>query len=136
MILSDTKMIVDLLSQSRTSKAEWSRATYERATASDTIGCNLIIVAEVAAGAARPEELSDDLDRFRIETLELSIDAALAAGRAFAAYRQRGGQRTTILPDFLIGAHAAALGATLVTRDRRLATDFPDLTLITPESHP
>ena len=39
--------------------------------------------------------------------------------------------------DVTIGAHASALGATLVTRDRQwFATYFADLSLITPETHP
>ena len=136
MILLDTNIVIDLLSRSRAPEAEWSRAAYNSAAASNIVGCNLVILAEVAAGAARPDELTDDLERLRIEILDLSVDAALAAGRAFAAYRRRGGQRQAILPDFLIGAHAVVLSAPLITRDRRIASYFPDLTLITPESHP
>lgn len=136
MILVDTNIIVDVLGSARTDPVEWSRKSFERAGDVDLIACNHVVLAEVAAGAARPHELLDDLDRLRIEILPYTDDAAFAAARAFAVYRERGGSRRTILPDFLIGGHAAVLGATLLTRDRRLGSYFPDLTLITPDTHP
>jgi hypothetical protein len=41
--------------------------------------------------------------------------------------------RTRTLPDFLIGAHAAIAGMTLLTRDpRRYRTYFPKLKIIAP----
>ena len=40
-----------------------------------------------------------------------------------------------MIADFLIAGHAVVLNAALVTRDkRRIASYFPELTLITPES--
>ena len=55
------------------------------------------------------------------------------AGKAFRAYRARGGTRTSLLPDFLIGAHAAAAGLPSLARDvARYRTYFPAVTLIAP----
>ncbi len=60
-------------------------------------------------------------------------EALFAAGKAFGGYRARGGPRLSILPDFLIGAHASVLGVPLLTRDpKRLRAHFPQLDLITP----
>jgi hypothetical protein len=63
----------------------------------------------------------------------------IGAGRArrrsprFLSYRRRGGTKSTPLPDFDIGAHAAIAGFRLLTRDaRRYRTCFPKLELITP----
>ena len=52
---------------------------------------------------------------------------------AHADYRQCGGQRSMILPDFLIGAHALLESTGLLTRDgRRYRQAFPGLRLILP----
>ena len=59
--------------------------------------------------------------------------ALFSAGKAFQRYRSAGGVRTGVLPDFFLGAHAAVIGAPLLTRDtRRYRTYFPELTLIAP----
>jgi len=135
-IFVDTNIVIDLLGAEPAILSGWSGRTYARALATDRLCCNHVVLAEVAAGAVRPDETIGDLDRLRIEVLDLSAAAALSAGKAFAAYRRRGGRRETILPDFLVGGHAAVLGAALMTRDRRLASYFPDLSLITPETQP
>jgi predicted nucleic acid-binding protein len=71
------------------------------------------------------------VDRFRHETLP--YEAAFLAGKAFIAYRRRGGTRTSALPDFYIGAHAAVRGHRLLTRDAtRYRTYFPTVELIAP----
>ena len=67
--------------------------------------------------------------------MKLPYQAGWRAGLAFLQYRRAGGQRTALLSDFYIGAHAEAAGLTLVTRDAgRYATYFPAVVLITPEA--
>jgi len=56
------------------------------------------------------------------------------AGKAFLAYRRRGGQKRSSLPDFYIGAHAAVRKYRLLTRDvARYRIYFPTVTLIAPD---
>jgi predicted nucleic acid-binding protein len=63
----------------------------------------------------------------------LPYEAAFLAGKCFLAYRRRGGAKQSPLPDFLIGAHAAVSGYSLLTRDAaRYRTYFPKLSLLTP----
>ena len=136
MILIDTNIIIDLLGTHETATASWSRRLYASVSGGEPLACNHLVLAEVAAGAERPAELLRDLERLLIEVLALTDEVALAAGRAYSEYRRRGGKKGRVLPDFLIAGHAEALGAVLMTRDQRIATYFPDLTLITPETHP
>ncbi len=45
-------------------------------------------------------------------------ECADVAGVLWREYRRRGGQRTRVMADFLIGAHAQVRGGRLLTRDR------------------
>jgi len=95
---------------------------------------NPIVYAEVSAGFDRIEDLDDAVpaDDFRREALP--YQAGFLAGKAFLAYRRRGGQKRSSLPDFYIGAHAAVRGYRLLTRDvARYRTYFPTVTLIAPQ---
>jgi predicted nucleic acid-binding protein len=77
--------------------------------------------------------LDEFLDMLDIQMLELPRSAARLAGLAFRSYRQRGGTKTGVLPDFFIGAHAQAEGYKLLTRDAgRYKTYFPKIKLICP----
>ena len=64
----------------------------------------------------------------------LTENASLLAGKMFRAYRREGGPRTTILPDFLVAAHAATQADSLATEDRGyLRRYFPTVRLLSPE---
>jgi len=53
------------------------------------------------------------------------------AGKTFLDYRRNGGARSSTLPDFFVGAHAAVAGLRLLTRDAaRYPTYFPAVQLI------
>lgn len=131
-VLVDSNVILDL-AYADTSWGAWSRAAIADAAADAVLVINAIIYAEVSVGYARIEEVESVLpaDRFRRE--ELPYQAAFLAGKSFLAYRRRGVMRTSPLPDFFIGAHAAVRGYRLLTRDtRRFRTYFPTVELITP----
>jgi hypothetical protein len=67
--------------------------------------------------------------------VHVPFEAAFLAAKAFARYRQQGGVRTSTLPDFFIGAHAAVSGLRLLTRDdSRYRTYFPKVTFISPDA--
>ena len=59
--------------------------------------------------------------------------AALRAGETWHNYRKRGGRRSRVIADFLVGAHASVQADRLLTRDRGFyRVYFPDLTVIDP----
>jgi len=97
------------------------------------LAINPVIYAEVSIGYTTIEDLELLLPAVDFRRLDLPYEAAFLAGKAFLSYRRRGGNRTTPLPDFYIGAHAAVSGLRLLTRDpRRYRTYFPTVHLIAP----
>ena len=130
MIFVDTNVIIDLL-EPGSAWNDWSR---RRIATADRMIADMIVVAETAS---RFDNLAAALSAFAdldIEIADYPLEAAFAAGSAFLRYRRGQEQRTKLLADFFIGAHAESLGLPLLTRDARLYRRyFPELTLITPE---
>lgn len=114
--------------------AGWSEQALIDAADDGQLAINPIIYAEVSIGFATIEELDDALPAETIVRVQLPYEAGFLAGKAFINYRRRGGARTTPLPDFYIGAHAAIAGFRLLTRDAaRYRTYFPTVAVIAPE---
>jgi predicted nucleic acid-binding protein len=114
--------------------AGWSEQALIDAADDGQLAINPIIYAEVSIGFATIEELDEALPAEAIARVQLPYEAAFLAGKAFINYRRRGGTKTTPLPDFYIGAHAAIAGFRLLTRDAaRYRTYFPTVAVIAPE---
>lgn len=131
-ILVDSNVILDVATDDAVWGA-WSSAALARASDESLLVINPLIYAEVSIGF----ESIEDLDRLLPETVfrreSLPYGAAFLAGKAFVAYRRRGGRKVNPLPDFYIGAHAAIAGLRLLTRDaRRYRTYFPGLEIVAP----
>jgi len=128
----DTNVLLDLVINDP-HWATWSQANLEAAALSGPPQINEVVYAELATGADSLDEVEEFLSITGIDVAPTPRQALFLAAKAFAAYRARGGRRTGVLPDFFIGAHAAILGAPLLTRDpRRYRTYFPTLELIAP----
>jgi predicted nucleic acid-binding protein len=111
----------------------WSADTLSAMDEDYTLVINPIVFAECSVSIATLEETDALFEQLQLELLTIPRDALFLAGKAFLAYRRRGGVKKTILPDFLIGAHAAVEGMRLITRDRSgFASYFPTLRLVTP----
>jgi predicted nucleic acid-binding protein len=110
----------------------WSQAHLTEAAQRGALVLNAVVLAEVAPRFSRLEALRSALPSMAMIE-EIPLAGAFLAGHAHAAYRRAGGKRQAVLPDFLIGAHAAVTARPLLTRDpRRIATYIPGTTLIAP----
>jgi len=133
MVLVDTNVLLDVLEDDPT-WADWSQRQLDAFSLRGRLCINPIIYSELSIAFARIEELEAVLKEGGLLVEPIPNAALFLAGKAFLKYRQRKGVKTNVLPDFLIGAHAAVSGLAIVTRDvGRYQSDFPTVTLVTPE---
>jgi predicted nucleic acid-binding protein len=129
--LVDSSVLLDLFTEDPC-WLSWSQEQLTLAAQRGAIVLNAVILAEVAPRFPRVEELRTALPSMAVVE-EIPLEAAFLAGHAHASYRRAGGTREAVLPDFLIGAHAAVTRRPLLTRDpRRVGAYIPGTTLIAP----
>jgi predicted nucleic acid-binding protein len=134
MVLVDTNVLIDVAVDDP-KWADWSANHLAQARETQALAMNAIVYAELSVHFDSAEELEAVLAPFRFQRLHLPWEAAFVAAKAFKRYRTRGGSKTSPLPDFFIGAHAATAGLTLLTRDpRRYREYFPTVKLTSPKS--
>ena len=91
-----------------------------------------IVYAEIAAGFEDQASLDQQLESLGISLLQATSEAAWKAGKVFRLYRQNGGPREHLIPDFLIATHAQTHANRLAAIDRGyLRRWFKDLRLLT-----
>lgn len=130
--LVDSSVLLDVLTEDP-KWLDWSAGALGRCMNEGPTFINPIVYAEVSIGFERIEEVEAALPGHHFRRLPIPLEAAFLAGKAFLSYRRRGGTRTSTLPDFIIGAHAAVASLRLLTRDaRRYRTYFPTLRLVAP----
>jgi hypothetical protein len=131
-ILVDSNLILDVATRDPRWAERSGQALAEGAEQARLV-INPIIFAEVSVGYARVEELEAAIPPDLFAREDLPWAAAFLAGKCFLAYRRRGGQKTSTLPDFYIGAHAALAGYRLLTRDAaRYRSYFPGVDILVP----
>ena len=131
-VLVDSNVLIDVLGQDPIWE-RWSANALRHASDGAPLVINPIVYGEISLGYDTIEALNAALDVHQMRREPIPWAAAFLAGRAYRAYRERGGTRTSLLPDFYIGAHAAVAGYRLLTRDpARYRTSFPRLELIAP----
>ena len=124
-------MLLDLFTEDPT-WLDWSQARLVEAAHRGALVLNAVVLAEIAPRFSRIEALRDALPSMSVIE-EIPLAASFLAGHAHADYRRSGGNRQAIVPDFLIGAHAAVSRRPLLTRDpTRIARYIPGTDLISP----
>jgi predicted nucleic acid-binding protein len=114
---------------------DWSRTRLNEAGRSGPLLINDIIYAEASIRFRNMDGFDAALAKTGVTVTEIPRMALFRAGKAFAQYRNAGGIRTGVLPDFFIGAHALVERLPVLTRDeRRFRQYFPAVQLIAPEA--
>jgi hypothetical protein len=131
-VFVDSSFVLDVLTDDQTYYAA-SLATLVQWGATHSLCIDPIVYAEVSVGFRRIEDLDAAIDGMGLSIRPTPREALYLAGKAFELYRRRGGTRTSPLPDFVIGAHAAVKRARLLTRDpSRVRTAYPRLRIVDP----
>jgi predicted nucleic acid-binding protein len=130
--LVDTNVLLDLVTGDPT-WADWSIGQLDAAALRGPLAINDIVYAELSVRFATIEALDAVIDDMGLAIAAMPRAALFLAGKVFQRYRAAGGRRGGVLPDFLIGAHAAVLGCSLLSRDSgRYRVYFPGIELVTP----
>ena len=133
MVLVDSSVLLDIFTDDPKWKL-WSVTALRDVRATGLAGINPLIYAEISLAFGNVSELDREVDALLLDRLQLPFEAGFDAGRAFLKYRRAGGARSSPMPDFYIGAHAALEGLNLLTRDtRRYRAYFPSVALISPQ---
>lgn len=131
--LVDSNVLLDVITEDER-WFEWSSDALARAADDGPLFINPIIYAEVSVRFSRIEGVEDALPSSDFGRLALPWESAFLAGKAFLDYRRNRGTRSSALPDFFIGAHAAVADLRLLTRDAtRYRTYFPTVRLTSPD---
>lgn len=134
-VLVDSNVILDVVKQD-SQWAAWSAAQLALLADRHPLVINPVIFSEVSIGFATIEEVAAVLPADYYEYAPIPWSAAFLAGKCFVDYRRRRGGKSSPLPDFFIGAHAAVDGLMLLTRDAtRYRTYFPTVRLVCPDKH-
>jgi hypothetical protein len=91
------------------------------------------VYAELAPAFAAESELQEALSKLGVAFDAVTPSSAWKAGVSFRAYRDAGGPRERLIPDFLIAAHALVQADRLAAADRGyLRSYFAELPLLAP----
>lgn len=130
--LVDTNVLLDVIREDAT-WFDWSSAALAAAADQAPIVINQVIYAEASVVFETIEEFDALLAEADFVRSPITWPAAFLAGKCHLQYRRRGGTKSSPLPDFFIGAHAAVMRLRLLTRDvRRYRSYFPTVELIAP----
>ena len=131
-VLVDSNVLLDIATNDP-AWGEWSARTLSELAGFATMIINPIIYAEVSIRFSTIEALDAALPAALYQREALPWEAGFLAGKCFVEYRRRGGPRSSPLPDFYIGAHAAVGRLALLTRDAsRYQTYFPRVEIFGP----
>lgn len=127
----DTAVLI-AIDQGEADAGAWVDALVE-ARAEGALCISEVVAAEYFAVVMDAEAFDANLRDLGIEFVPTGRAAACLAGEIFRRYRDAGGPREHLIPDFLIAAHASVQCDRLASSDRGyLRRYFPRLPLLGP----
>jgi predicted nucleic acid-binding protein len=131
-IFIDTNILIYAL-KPQSNLSVWAIETLRASRKQGSLLIDPIVYAELSGGFESQAGIDQALGNLGIKISHCTEAALFAASRAFKTYKARGGTKSNVLSDFLIGANANARQMPLITRDvARYQTYFPTLQLIAP----
>jgi predicted nucleic acid-binding protein len=128
----DTNVLLDILLPNE-EFYEASVAALQEAASEGSLVVSDVVYAELCVHFDTQRECDSFLQENEIRVLASTRDTQFLASRAWRTYRQQGGRRERVLPDFLVGAHAQKQASRLLSRDRGFYRQmFPSLNLRDP----
>jgi predicted nucleic acid-binding protein len=128
----DTNVLLDILVPNEQFYEASANALQHAANAGSLVISD-IVYAELCIQFDTQHQCEAFLASNGIRTQALTHEAHFLASRVWRIYRERGGKRSRILADFLIGAHAQEQATRLLSRDRGFyRTLFPSLAVQDP----
>ena len=114
----DTNVLVYLLEED-SEFHEWAKAAILSAREDGPIIACDIVYAELSVGLDGKAETDKAMLELAIDRLPFSNDVLFSAGRAYKEHLRRGGSKSNVLSDFLIGAQAEIEDAPLLTNNAK-----------------
>lgn len=131
----DTNILIDILDPDPVFGRASGEALKQALLEGAVVACDVVWAEVATAYGEKQDELLEIMDRLNITFSEHSKEASLQSALHWFQYRQRGGRKTRIAADFLIGGHALVQCDRLLTRDNGFFRDyFHDLKLLVPDA--
>jgi predicted nucleic acid-binding protein len=128
----DTNVLVYLLNENE-ELHDWARKAFEERKAHGPLIICDIVYSEFSAGMDTLEKTNEAVAELALERLRFTNETLFHAGKAYKEHKRRGGTRSNVLADFLIGAQAELEQAPLLTNNAKdYASYFPKMSIIQP----
>jgi predicted nucleic acid-binding protein len=134
MIAADSSVLIDLIGGQGEHALTAAESLRQALHVGPVVLCE-VALAELCTSLKGGSQVMETLDEIGIGYSAMEPKAALRAGEMQRRYRQRGGNRSRTVADFLIGAHAMMQCDALITRDDGFYRDyFKGLKVIVPQA--